>query len=216
MAPSRILLINPNTSRSTSDMMVVIAQCAVPAGVEVTGLTARHGAAMITDPLALAASTAEVVALGATPEADVIGIIVGAFGDPGVARLRALVPLPVIGLAEAGMREAAGRGRRFGVATVTPDLAPAIVAHANALGFGASFTGVQLTDGDPAALAGDPARLEAALAAAVARCIAADGADAVVIGGGPLGAAAEALRARFSVPVISPVAAAARWIVSAK
>ncbi|MFT4241124.1 MAG: hypothetical protein QM569_02465, partial [Acidovorax sp.] len=57
-----------------------------------------------------------------------------------------------------------------------------------------------------------PALLEQALARAAADCVALDGAQAVVIGGGPLGQAAAALAQSLPVPVISPLACAARWM----
>jgi Asp/Glu/hydantoin racemase len=74
------------------------------------------------------------------------------------------------------------------------------------------YTGIRLTDGDPRALAAEPDKLTAALGVAVQRCID-DGAQAVIIGGGPLGQAALALTGRFSVPVIAPIPAAVRLLL---
>lgn len=52
------------------------------------------------------------------------------------------------------------------------------------------------------------------LAEAVEACVADDGAEAVIIGGGPLGEAAEALQGSFAVPVIGPIPAACRVLVA--
>ncbi|CCE03320.1 conserved hypothetical protein [Bradyrhizobium sp. STM 3809] len=112
------------------------------------------------------------------------------------------------GIGEASMRAAAEGGRRFGIATVTPALVASISALADALGLSAQFTGTRLTEGDPVALAADPARLVDALAAATRACIEADGAEAVIIGGGPLAQAADQLQPQFSRPIIKPIAAA--------
>jgi len=163
----RILLINPNTSESTTSRMVAIAQAAAPAGTTVIGATARAGVAMITDEASLRASVSEVIALGVAAAGDVDGMIVAAFGDPGLADLRGRVTVPVVGIAESAMHAAAAGGRRFGIATVTPGLAGAITARATALGLQACFTGLRLTEGDPLALVAEPAQLLAALAAAV-------------------------------------------------
>jgi allantoin racemase len=65
-----------------------------------------------------------------------------------------------------------------------------------------------LTEGDPVALATDPDRLVAALAAAARACIDDDGAQAIIIGGGPLAQAADQLQGRIAVPIIRPIAAA--------
>lgn len=205
----RILLINPNTSSATTAMMVALAQAEAGDRMAVEGATAASGVPMILDEAALAASADQVVAIG-TGAAGTAGIIVGAFGDPGLQTLRGNVAVPVVGLCEAGMLEAAAGGRRFGVATTTPDLAAAIEARAWNLGLGPLYAGIRLTSGDPVALVDDPDRLEQALADAVALVVERDGAEAVVIGGGPLGWAASALERRFAVPVIGPVPAAIR------
>lgn len=210
---AEILLINPNTSAASLEMMLGVARGAGP-GLAIRGVCAETGPSMIVDAAQLAASAAEVVRLGRAA-AGVSVIIVAAFGDPGVAELRGLVDVPVIGIGEASVREAAAGGRRFGIATTTPELVAAMGAMVERLGVAASFTGVRLADGDPLSgdplsLAAHPAAQEQALAAAVAACVERDGAEAVIIGGGPLSDAARALRDRLAVAIIEPVPAAVR------
>jgi allantoin racemase len=207
---TRFLLINPNSSRATTDMMVSIAQLAAPDGVEIVGATAQSGPPMIVEPLALEASASEVVEIGLRLAKDVCGIITSAFGDPGLAGLRSKLSIPVVGIAEAAMLEAADNGRRFAVATSTPALVAEIDAKAAALGLGHLYTGVRLTPGDPFELVANPDRLIDALGAAVYDCIEFDLAEAVIIGGGPLGNAATALTSRFNIPVIAPIPTAVR------
>ena len=102
--------------------------------------------------------------------------------------------------------------RRFGVATVTPQLVEAIDDSAAALGLTSCYAGVRLTHGEPLVLAANPALLVERLADAVTGCIELDGARAVIIGGGPLGQAAIALAPRFTIPVIAPIPAAMRQL----
>ncbi|NPV25627.1 aspartate/glutamate racemase family protein [Bradyrhizobium aeschynomenes] len=204
----RILLINPNSSAATTAMMVSIAAACCAGRAEVVGATATRAPAMIVDAEALAASAAEVVEMARGHLDACDGIIVAAFGDPGAAEIGQTCSLPVIGIGEAAMREAGQSGRRFGVATVTPALVASIAALADRLGLSAQFTGTRLTPGDPAALAADPVWLVSALAEATRGCIAEDGADAVIIGGGPLAQAADQLQPQFAVPIIKPIAAA--------
>jgi Asp/Glu/hydantoin racemase len=165
---------------------------------------------MITDPTALAAAAPQVVTIGVTVGKGFSGIIVSAFGDPGIDDLRKQVNVPVVGIAEAAMLAASANNRRFGVATTTPALAPAIDARAAGLGLAPLYTGIRLTPQDPNQLMADPARLVAALRQAVSDCIQLDRAEAVVIGGGPLGNAATALAPMFAVPVIAPIPEAMR------
>ena len=208
---TRILLINPNTSEKTTAQMVAIA-AAEAGGATVTGATAARGPAMILRNAELTAAASEVVALGLARAGEVDGIIVGAFGDPGLAELRAAVCVPVAGIAVASMLAAAEGGRRFGVATTTPALVDAIAQRADQLGLASLYTGIRLTEGDPMVLVADPPRLVEALAAAVRLSVEEDGAEAVVIGGGPLGEAAIALAPRFATPIVAPIPAAIRWL----
>jgi Asp/Glu/hydantoin racemase len=205
-----ILLINPNASRDTTAMMVGIAQACGPSGFTVIGATATRGPQMIVTAEQLAAAADEVIDIGMREAAKVAGIMIGAFGDPGLERLRGSVAIPVIGLCEASMLEAAAGGRRFGVATVTPELAAPIQGRARDLNLLQLYSGIRLTPGDPAALAADPVRLEQSLGRAVAECFEVDHAETVIIGGGPLGQAALALARLFNRPIIAPIPAAMR------
>ncbi len=209
----RILLINPNTSQTTTDMMVRIAQLVASDNVEIVGATAQRGPSMIVDPTALAASAPQVVEIGSARAKDVSGIIISAFGDPGIDDLRRAVSIPVVGIAEAAMLTASANGRRFGVATTTPGLVASIDARAAELGLAHLYTGTRLTSGDPLKLSADPERLVYALRLAVSDCIQLDKAEAVIIGGGPLGNAATALAPMFSVPVIAPIPEAVHRIM---
>jgi Asp/Glu/hydantoin racemase len=204
----RLIVFNPNTSVETTARMVAIAAAEAGGRATVEGVTARFGAPLITEPEALAvAATAALAEVDRLREAD--GVIVSAFGDPGLEMLRERITPPVTGIAEAGMAEAAANGRRFAVVTTTPFLVDAISARAAALGHG-GFVGVWTTPGDPAALTAAPGPLRAALAAACRRAITEGGAEAVVIGGGPLAEAARDIAGDCPVPLIEPLPAAVR------
>jgi Asp/Glu/hydantoin racemase len=206
----KILLINPNTSRRTTLQMAEAAARELPRGVTLRGVTATQGVPMIVTEQDLFSAAIEVVRLGRAAAPEVDAIIIAAFGDPGAGTLRDAVRVPVIGIGEASMREAAADGRRFGVATTTPALAGAIETQIERLGLGPWFTGVRVPNADPLVLAADAARQEMELARAAAACFEQDGAQAVIIGGGPLSATARTLRDRFGSRIVEPVPAAMR------
>lgn len=218
------MLINPNTSTATTRMMTAIAGRSLgralplhaPGGApSVRGVTVSRGPRMLTDPAALRAAAPEVLAAGlrAVAAGDCAALLVGAFGDPGVAELRAAVGVSVVGIGEAALAEAAVGGTPFGIATTTPLLADAIAAHVTALGLADRYTGLRLTTGTPEHLSAHPALLVDRLERAVRACAERDGARAVVIGGGPLGEAAEELRTRCGVAIVAPIPAACRAVV---
>ena len=217
MTPSHhILLINPNTSQATTRAMHQLAQPCLPAQVVLHSVTAEQGVPMITTPQELHTAIAQVVLLAQRWASRVDAVVIGAFGNPGLALLRQRLGLPVLGIGEAAMREAAAQGRRFGVATTTPSLRASIDEAVNALGLQAAYTGCQTPlCAAPLALAHQPALQDAELAKAVRACIQEDGAQAVVIGGGPLAESVPRLAPLFDVPVISPVEAAMRAALTA-
>ena len=155
----RIALLNPNTSVNTTRMMVTIAKDSVGAGAEIVGHTAGFGSVLITESEALDLAAEAVMALaGDLDSAD--AVIIAAFGDPGLEALRSTLRVPVTGIAEAGMAEAAQDGRRFAVVTTTPGLRDRIAETAARYGC-KTFAGTWTTDGDPAALTADAPALEA-------------------------------------------------------
>jgi len=200
----RIVLINPNTDAATTDAMLSIA-CAAAPDAEIVGVTAPFGVPLIATPDELRVAEDAVRAVIETlAPASADGIIIAAFGDPGLAAARKRLPAPVVGIAEAGLRAASAIGR-FSVVTTTPALAPAIRRLAEGYGCGHNLASVRLTDGDPANVMRDRERLVQALEAGCRLAIEADGAEAIVIGGGPLAVAARELAMRLPVPIVEPL-----------
>ena len=206
-----VVLINPNTNRATTERMAEIAREAADGRFTITGLTAAHGVGLIATANELATAALAVTALAAKLPAPCDGVILAAFGDPGLAELRRRTRVPIAGIGEAGLLAAAEGGRRFAIATTTPGLKSSIEAMIVDLGLSDHYVGTEITEGDPAELTADPQRLETALAAAIARTIDA-GAQAVVSGGGPLAVVARRLAGRFAVPIIEPIPEAVRWL----
>jgi Asp/Glu/hydantoin racemase len=195
---------NPNSSAETTWRMVTNARRFLPA---VDGWTAPRGPALLSDPAKLAAS-AQLVAQAKIP-ADVNGVIISAFGDPGKAALGARLAIPVVGIGESAAMAAAQGGRAYAVVTHTPQLVASINALMRSAAPHGTFLGTFLTQGDPVDLSQDEARLDAGLSEAAYRAHAA-GADAVIIGGGPLGDAAERLRDTLPCTLIAPIPEAAK------
>lgn len=211
----KILVINPNSNTATTQLLVDVARRWLhDTEFTVIGITAGTGPAMITRTEQLRAAGPEVVAaaLDAIEHHGPAAVIVGAFGDPGAAELRALVDIPVVGIGEAGILHAARGGRRFAIATTTADLAAQLDALTRATVPDGDFAGVFLTASSPLVLAEDLASSVDELGTAVDAAVAA-GASAVVIGGGPLSDSARRLALRTDVHVVEPVPSAVAMVV---
>lgn len=211
----RITLVNPNTNAATTQDMLMIAREAAGTGASLDALTAGFGASLICDEASLAIAADAVVSLcpvlqRTRPD----GVIIAAFGDPGQERVARELACPVVGIAQAGMAEAAQGGRRFSVVTTTPDLARMIMRIAARYGLRSQCVGVRVTPGDPRVLMADPLALEQALLRVCELAVGDDDAKAIVIGGGPLAVVGRALAHRLPVPVIEPVPAAVRLVMA--
>lgn len=211
----RIILVNPNTSEPLTADMVEIARASAPAGLRIDGLTARFGAPLLTNEAEIDEAARAVCALAPELAQGADAVIVSAFGDPGADDLAALLDRPVVGIAEAGMRAAAADGRRFAVVSHTRRLVRRMALRAEEIGLGARCVGVFATEDDPVALMATPVALENALRVLAEQAVAQHGAEAILIGGGPLGRVAKALRGKVGVPVIEAIPEAVRYLAAA-
>lgn len=211
----RILLLNPNTNSATTQTMVGLLQAALPLMWHVTGRTATQGVPLIDSAEQLHACTAHVLQMWRSDPYGWDAVVVSGFGDPCVEQLRRLTKCPVIGLGEASVLAASAGGRRFGIATVTPKLADPIRALVQRLGVAHLYTGLSNAPGHIPQLLRDQTQLKQALHYASQACVQFDGAQAVIVGGGPLGHTALSLQAQqalYGVPIIAPLSATAQWL----
>jgi len=215
----KLLVVNPNTTVAITQALARRVRAVVGAAVEVEAITAPFGAAYI------ASEASYVVAAHAALEAcrrhcdaraRPDAIIVGCFGDPGVFALREALSVPVVGLAEAAMREAARRGR-YAIVTGGAAWKPILVRLARALELAEHLAAVTIVAPTGAELAADPGHAVAALGQACRE--AASGVDAVVLGGAALAGMGDEIAAsmtpRLEVPLIDSVDAAARAALAA-
>jgi len=211
----RIVLLNPNTDRKVTRMMVEVASETLGTEFELDGRTVPFGSPIVTTPASLADAARHVVRTVKTLKNEAFSaIIISGFGDPGLGELKGMLSIPAVGIAEASMAEAAYGGRRFSIVTTTPHLKSSIEDTAARYGHAALLASVRITPGDAEETMADPLFLQCALLDACRIAHEKDGAEAIVIGGGPLAISARAIAAEVPVPLIEPVEAGARLAVS--
>lgn len=210
----RIALINPNSSTQATALMLANARRGLAAHIQVEGRTMREGPTFISDQQALDAASPVVAKFGVDVASEGFdAIIIAGFGEPGLEALRSYVQIPVIGLAQAGISEAAQGGRRYAIVTVTQGLHASLIKAANAHGQGGTLAAIRFTDGPMEEVMRTPQNLASALQSACEAAMTIDGAQAIVIGGGPLAQSAPAISDRLQIPVIDPVSSAMRLAI---
>lgn len=207
-----ILAINPNTTASITAIVERNLRAAAPE-IDWRTATGRFGARYIVSEASYAIAAHAALVAWAThadePEA-CDAVLLACFGDPGLFALRELSAVPVIGLAEAAMRQAAREAARFSIVTGGARWRPMIERLAQALGFGAALAGVRAIALTGARAAADPESAIAVLATECDRAGHEDGADAVILGGAGFAGLAPRVAALAGISIICSVAAGAR------
>jgi Asp/Glu/hydantoin racemase len=205
---AKVLLINPNTSASVTDRLAPVLAAELGPTHRVVAATARFGADYIASEASYCiAGHAALDAFAAFGEgAD--GVLIGCFGDPGVWALRECFDGPVIGLAEAAMREAATHGR-FAIVTGGTRWRPMLERLAESLGLAGALQHIEIVERTGAQLAADPGAAHTLLTEAC-RVAERSGAQSVILGGAALVGMAAALQPALALPLIDNVEAGGR------
>jgi Asp/Glu/hydantoin racemase len=201
----RLLVLNPNTTASITDLALRHARAAVGEGIELVGATGKFGCAYISSEACYAVAAHAALDLYAEHGAGCDAVLLACFGDPGLFALKEVSAAPVVGLAEASMLAAAGRGGRFSIVTGGERWKPMLERFAAQLGYAgrlASVRPVALTGGQ---IAANPDGAIDVLAKACAATVDEDGADEVILGGAGLAGLAERIQPRVWAPVLDSV-----------
>jgi allantoin racemase len=215
-----LLLINPNTTQAVTDRLrrQLVAQLGMSCPARLHACTARFGAPYIADAATYqvgARAVLDAFALHVAEHGLPGAVLVGCFGDPAVWALRSLHPqLPAMGLAEAGMREAAAHGP-FAVVTGGHAWQPLLrqLAADRGLAGPQGLVAVHTVEATGGQMAADLHAAQALLHEAAQACLAQHpGVRALVLGGATLGGLAEPLADTLGLPVVDNVAAGGRWL----
>ncbi len=205
----RVLIVNPNTSRGVTARIDAAAQAVAAPGDHITTVSAASGPALIVTEADARAATRGVLRAIAAHETPIDGIVLASFGDTGAASVRTRYPgLPVLGIAEAAFAEVQRIGGRFSIVTFAPEVAGSLADKAAEHGVADALIRVVTP---PAPLAQDPADVADAMLPAFRemclQCVL-EGAQSVVMGGGPLAGVAQRIAATCPVAVVDGTQAA--------
>jgi allantoin racemase len=133
-------------------------------------------------------------------------IIVGCFGDPGLAALRELFDCPIVGPFEASIHLGAQLGARVGVVTVLDSVVPMLDHLARGMGMSLRYAGATAIDVPVLEVKRDPALVVERVANAGLDLVRQHSADVLVVGCMSLAflGVAEQVAPRVGVPVVNP------------
>lgn len=206
----RLLIVNPNTSEGVTEVIAREAQRVASPGTEVIAATARFGVSYIeTQAEAVVAAHATLEAL-AEHAAGCDTAIIAAFADPGLEAARAMLDIPVVGIAQAAMTTASLLGNRFSLVSISRRMIPLFHACVERNGMASRLASMRMVEGPVRDVAAAGVELETPLVDLCRRAVDEDGADVVILAGGPLAGLADQVAGRIAAPVVDGVASAVR------
>ncbi|MGY2049257.1 aspartate/glutamate racemase family protein [Methylobacterium sp. JK268] len=210
----RLLLINPNTTASVTDLAAEAVRRLAPE-VEVVAATGRFGGRYVATRATYAIAAHAALDALAEHGGSCDAVYLACFGDPGLLALKEVSPVPVVGMAEGALHLACTRGRRVGIVTGGVAWGPMLWDFAAALGLAERIAGIRTVAPTGGEIARDPDAALARLAASCRACAEDDGADVVVLGGAALAGLAARIQPEVPVPVLCSVEAGARMALAA-
>lgn len=206
----KLLLLNPNTSESVTERIANAAKDAASPGTELIAMTAPRGVPYIATRAEAQIGGAVALEVLAEVHAGVDVAVIAAFGDPGLGGARELFPIPVIGLAEAGMLTACMLGRRFSIVTFSQSLEAWYEECVAWNGLQSRCTSIRALGGEFRSIGDVQNEKEELLIELANQAVINDGADVIVLAGAPLAGLAKKVRDRINVPVVDCVEAAVK------
>ncbi len=207
----RLHIVNPNTTLSMTAKIEAAARAVAAPGTEIRAVSPAMGPVSIEGPYDEAFCVPGLLERIAEAEAQGFDAhVIACFDDPGLDAARQLARAPVLGIAEAAMHLATLVAGGFTIVTTLARSIPTLEQLARKYGFERHCRKVRAAEFPVLALEepGSPARER--LRAEIARALAEDRCEAIVLGCAGMADLAAALQAEFDVPVIDGVAAATK------
>ncbi len=206
----RILVVNANTSDIVTEKVLVQARASVSPGTEVVAVTGSFGARVIGTRAEHAIGEHSTVALVAEHAAGFDAVVVAVSYDTGLRAARELLPVPVVGMTEAGLLTACMLGGRIGVITFGRRVLPLYEELVVGYGLKERIAGWRTLESTAAYQRGAHAALDAEIVAAACELVERDGAETVLLAGAVMAGVPARLQAQVPVPLIDGIACAMR------
>lgn len=216
----KLLVINPNISDDVTALIESEALRSAAPGTELVVRTAGHGVEYIEtrfESLIAAGAVAEIIAeytgkidgppIDCSP---INGVVVAAFGDPGMPALKELADVPVIGITEAALCAAALQGHRFSIIAISDRIRPWYLDCVERFGLGGRLASIRSINESLNAIGSVQQDFRETLLALSRQAVTEDGADVVILAGAPLAGLARELQGQIPVPVVDGISAGIR------
>ncbi len=203
-----LLLINPNTTASITDLVLKTATRFASKGTLLRAVTGGFGPRYIASRVGYAIAGHAAVDALANDHGHKDAVVLACFGDPGLAALKEISKVPVVGMADASILQACAIGQRFSIVTGGERWKSMLEEFVASHGLTSRLASVRTVAPTGADIARNPKAAMALLAKGCQACVSEDGADVVILGGAGLAGLAAKLASKVDVPLLDGVACA--------
>ncbi|MFT6766143.1 MAG: allantoin racemase [Burkholderiaceae bacterium] len=202
-----ILVINPNTTVGMTEKIEAAANRAATSGTQITAVTSASGPVSIEGYYDEALSVPGLLKV-IRNSADFDAVVIACFDDTGLDAARCVTDKPVIGIGEAAYSMAGMLANKFSVVTTLARSVPALEHNLMKYGLDRRCARVRSSEVAVLDLEDDSSGAYEKIAAEIARAIADDKAEAIVLGCAGMTDLANKLSQQFGRPVLDGVACA--------
>lgn len=206
----RILVINPNISESVTELIAAESRRAALQGTELSFATAPFGVAYIETRFEALMGGYAAACIAAERFGQYDGLVIAAFGDPGLMGIKELLPVPVVGMTEAALASACLLGQRFSIIAISSRIRAwyrECVERSHLSSRLASIRSLEKPLRDIGAVQEEHTETLKELAV---KAVEEDGADVIILAGAPLAGLARSVKDDLPVPVVDGVSSAVR------
>ena len=206
----KILVVNPNTSRSMTQTIDAAARGAASAGTKILTVQPFFGPEAIDCAMEGYLSAVAVIERITAIAEPYDAVVLAGFGEPGREGVQEIVEVPVMDIAESSAHVAQMIGRNYSVVTTMQRSVGAIEDRLSLAGLSARCASVRACGLSTADVDRDPEAAAAAIVAEAERAVRDDRAEVICLGCGGMAGLDEMITSRLGVPVVDGVAAGVR------
>lgn len=207
------LIINPNTTQSMTEKMLLAALDSAPPKLTVCATTSMRGPASIQGPEDGEASIPGLLdELDKGIEQSFDGYIIGCFDDTGLDECRERSGKPVLGIGEAAFHASILMGHRFSVVTTLSVSIPVIEANIKRYGLNQHCCRVRASEVPVLELEKPGSNARNIISNEIGKAIEQDGCGAIVLGCAGMAPLAAEYSQTHNIPVIDGVVAATQLL----
>lgn len=206
----RILLVNANTSQVVTDKVTLQARASASAGTDIVAVTGSFGARVIGSRAEHAIGEHSTLALVSQHAAGCDAVVIAVSYDTGLRAARELLPIPVVGMTEAGLLTACMLGGRIGVITFGRRVRPLYDELIAGYGLTSRIAGWRTLESTAAYAPGAHAELDREITATAIDLVEHDLAETIVLTGAVMAGVPARIQHDVPVPVIDCIACGVR------